>query len=66
MEKFTHENEEKKAMLRKICKDLDPFSPIPEESKKVLEFFGIKDFSNPFSLTKDLLLLLEKEAAEKH
>jgi hypothetical protein len=66
MEKSIAEIEEKRATLRKICKDLDPFLPIPEESKKVLEYFGIKDFTNPFVLTKDLLLLLEKESAEKH
>lgn len=66
MEKTNTEIDQKKAILRKICKDLDPFSPIPEESKKILEYFGIKDFSNPFLLTKDLLLLLERESAEKH
>lgn len=66
MEKFKGEIEEKRQILRKICKDLDPFLPIPEESKKILEYFGIKDFTNPFVLTKDLLLLLEKESAEKH
>jgi hypothetical protein len=66
MEKIDLEYQEKREILKKICKDLDPFVPIPEESKKILEYFGIREFSNPFLLTKELLLLLEKEASEEH
>ncbi len=66
MEKIDLEYQEKRKILKKICKDLDPFVPIPDESRKILEYFGIKEFTNPFLLTKELLLLLEKEAAEEH
>jgi hypothetical protein len=66
MEKLDLEFEKKRDILQKLCKELDPFSPIPEESRKILENFGIKNFSNPFLLTKELLLLLENEYARKH
>lgn len=57
---------EQKSKLVKICRELDPFSPIPPEDEKVLRDFGIKDFSDPFAITKELLKLLDLVDEKKH
>jgi len=60
------QSEEQRSELVKICRELDPFSPIPPESEKVLRNFGIKDFSDPFKITEKLLKLLELVDEKKH
>ncbi|TDJ03620.1 MAG: hypothetical protein E2O68_09770 [Deltaproteobacteria bacterium] len=61
-----NKNKEQKSKLVKICRELDPFGPIPPEDEKVLRDFGINDFSDPFAVTKELLKLLDLVDEKKH
>ncbi|RLA63020.1 MAG: hypothetical protein DRQ88_11645 [Epsilonproteobacteria bacterium] len=60
------QDDKQRSKLVKICRELDPFGPIPPESEKVLRNFGIEDFSDPFTITKELLKLLDLVDEKKH
>lgn len=50
--------------LQKLCDELDPYSEICAEHKKVLNKYGIADLNDPFSLTNRLILMLEDSIEE--
>lgn len=50
--------------LSEICRNLDPYLPIPDYQKKNLEKFNITEFYDPFAITNKLLLLLENSIEE--
>lgn len=60
----TEELEARVASLRHICQHLDPYGPMDLETKKTLEQFYIYDFSDPFKVTNELLMLLEDSIQE--
>ncbi len=57
--------EVKIAGLKELCQDLDPYSPLTDLTKSKLQAFGIKDLENPFTITNQLLLLLENAISEQ-
>ncbi len=46
--------------LRQLCETLNPYEELTLEEKLTLQEFGIADFSNPFTITNKLLLILEE------
>ncbi len=58
--------EQRAAHLKEICDKLDPYHPLPPEMQQQLQQYGIFDFSDPFQITNQLLLLLEDTLTELH
>ena len=58
--------QQRAAQLREICDQLDPYRPLSPEMQQQLQQFGINDFSDPFQITNQLLLLLEDTLTELH
>ena len=56
--------EEKIESLKELCDTLDPYLPICLETKEELLALGVKDLDNPFSITNQLLLLMEDSIIE--
>jgi len=56
--------EEEISSLQKICQDLDPYAPLSNEVKCELQRFGIYEFTDPFTITNQLLVTME-DAIEK-
>lgn len=54
------------AKLGDICKDLNPYMPIPDDFKLRLREFNILEFEDPFKITNALLILLEDTIDELH
>lgn len=54
------------AQLKEICDQLDPYQPLSPAMQQQLQQFGINDFSDPFQITNQLLLLLEDTLTELH
>jgi len=54
------------AQLKEICDQLDPYQPLSPAMQQQLQQFGIRDFSDPFQITNQLLLLLEDTLTELH
>ncbi|MBT3586150.1 MAG: hypothetical protein HN509_14685 [Halobacteriovoraceae bacterium] len=52
--------------LNKLCNQLDPYLPIPEDTQAELREFHITDFFDPFTITNKLLVLLEDSIEELH
>lgn len=52
-------------LLKKLCDEVDPWSPLPPEQIAALEKFQIVSTEDPFQLTNQLLLLLEDALEEK-
>jgi len=50
--------------LKHICQDLNPYEPMTEQQKTVLERFDITDISDPFKVTNLLLMQLEDAITE--
>lgn len=53
-------------MLSDICNDLNPYIEIPADLKMKLMNYNILDFSDPFKITNQLLMLLEDTIDELH
>ena len=53
-------------MLSDICNELNPYTEIPEDLKMKLMNYNILDFSDPFKITNQLLMLLEDTIDELH
>jgi hypothetical protein len=58
------ELELKISKLRYICENVNPYAEIPDEMQSKLKEIGIKDFSNPFTFTNNLILLMEDAIEE--
>lgn len=54
------EFEHKLQLAEKISLEVNPYEPLPLNVKEVLFFLGIVDFSNPFNITNELLILMEE------
>lgn len=53
-------------VLSDICSELNPYEEISAEQKMKLMNFNILDFSDPFKITNQLLVLLEDSIDELH
>lgn len=53
-------------ILSDICNELNPYIEIPEDLKMKLMNYNILDFSDPFKITNQLLMLLEDTIDELH
>ena len=51
--------EKKIKNLKRICDQIDPYSPVPDKFKKDLSSFNIDKWNDPFALTNQLIVLLE-------
>lgn len=52
--------------LRKLCQEIDPYSPLSEDDIKLLAKYHIYDCFDPFALTNKLILALEDALEEWH
>lgn len=50
--------------LRSLCFEVDPYSGISSDQIEQLKRYGITDFSNPFLITNQLLMLLDEAEEE--
>lgn len=50
--------------LKQICLNLDPYSPMDEEQKETLTKLGLKDISDPFRVTNELIMQMENVLEE--
>ena len=50
--------------LRRLCEDLDPYSPLTKEEKGLLESLGVFDYNDPFQLTNELIMRMEDTLEE--
>jgi hypothetical protein len=50
--------------LRKLCEDLDPYSPLTLDEIKLLESLGVYDYNDPFQLTNELIMRMEDTLEE--
>ncbi|MCB9062777.1 MAG: hypothetical protein H6622_14745 [Halobacteriovoraceae bacterium] len=46
--------------ISKLCNEIDPYQPLSNEVLRELNDLGIKDTQNPFSITNQLLQILDK------
>lgn len=53
-------------VLSDICNDINPYAEISNDQKMQLMNFNILDFSDPFKITNQLLVLLEDSIDELH
>lgn len=52
--------------LGQLCNELNPYGAISDDHKKILMSYDILDFSDPFKITNQLLVLLEDSIDELH
>ncbi len=50
--------------LRRLCEDLDPYSPLTHKEKELLESLGVFDYNDPFQLTNELIMRMEDTLEE--
>lgn len=55
LEELTHRAD----LLKKVCLNLDPYSPLNESQVKTLLSLGVKDLDDPFRVTNELILKME-------
>ncbi len=60
----TRELETRIKVLRSLCDQLDPYSPLEAETKNRLKELNINPINDPFALTNQLLLLMEDALEE--
>ena len=53
-------------VLRSLCQEIDPYTPLKSEVREQLKELGIDDGEDPFALTNRLLLLMEDALEEFH
>ena len=53
-------------ILQNICNEIDPFGEISEEHRNLLSELGSFDFSDPFDLTNQLIVMTENILEEIH
>ncbi len=61
-----HLLEQKIADLKNLCLTIDPYSPLNDQDKELLNRYQIYDFYDPFMLTNKLILALEDALEEWH
>lgn len=52
--------------LNTICSNLDPYNPIPSKMRAMIEELDIIKIDDPFTLTNQLVVLLEDAVEELH
>ena len=50
--------------LRRLCEDLDPYSPMTKEDLDLLESLGVYSHHDPFQLTNELIMKMEDTLEE--
>jgi len=50
--------------LRRLCEDLDPYSPMTKEDLDLLESLGVYGHNDPFQLTNELIMKMEDTLEE--
>lgn len=50
--------------LRRLCEDLDPYSPMTKEDLDTLESLGVYSHNDPFQLTNELIMKMEDTLEE--
>lgn len=50
--------------LRRLCEDLDPYSPLSKEEQELLESLGVYSYNDPFQLTNELIMKMEDTLEE--
>lgn len=51
-------------LLRQLCEDLDPYSPLTKEERDLLESLGVYNYNDPFQLTNELIMRMEDTLEE--
>lgn len=51
-------------LLRELCENLDPYSPLTREERNLLESLGVYDYEDPFQLTNELIMRMEDTLEE--
>ncbi len=52
--------------LQDICDEIDPFSEISEKHRETLSRIGPFDFTDPYGLTNQLIMMTENTLEEIH
>jgi hypothetical protein len=55
---------EKIGTLQQICKTIDPYSPLDEETSESLKIYGVTNLDDPFQVTNQLVVQLENSIEE--
>jgi len=51
-------------LLRELCENLDPYSPLTNEERDLLESLGVYNYEDPFQLTNELIMKMEDTLEE--
>ena len=53
-------------ILQDICDEIDPFGEISEQHRKTLSQIGSFDFTDPYGLTNQLIVMTENTLEKIH